>query len=143
MNKKPIGRFWDWSLRLDEVIKLYRDSEAQYGKTDCCCFVRDSVQATIDYNVMSDFAMNYKTARGALGELKRCANVTTPEELMDKMLGDRQSLTYAQKGDVVSAEIEGEDNAVGICFGRMSVFMHIKRGLISIPTLDCHASWRI
>ena len=136
-------RLHNWEERLSKVLFSYRKTKGEYGKTDCCCFVRDTVFAITDRNVLSELPMRYTDSLSALREFVKYGGVKTPEELMDKFLGKRQPLTYAQRGDIMSIKVEEDDNALGVCLGRDSVFMNVDSGLVRFPTNECVASWRV
>ena len=137
-----IKRNIDWPEKLTEVVREYRSREFIYAKSDCCCFVTDCIKAMTGWNFMHGFKMRYKTERGALGELARCAKVKTVEELAATRLGEEVSILKAQRGDVVSASNDGMQ-ALGIVVGRVALFMHVDLGLIEVNVENCYKAWRV
>ena len=132
-----------WHVTLLDVIVAYETREAKYGTSDCCCFVRDCVEAMTGEDILIGFPMKYSSAAGALKELVKFGKVKTPEALMDTRMNETCELTYARRGDIISREVKGDDAALGICVGRDSLFMHITRGLVRVPTLTCSRAWKV
>ena len=128
----------DWAERLAEFLELKHQFD--WATCNCVLFSADAVkvQTGIDY---AKAYRSIKTKRGMLAKLGReyegdVAKAATA------MLDEPINVRLAKRGDVVAALIGGE-NVLGICIGKMSVFISENEGLIHIHTAKCVNAWAI
>lgn len=142
----------NWRGLLNEYIEQHRETIFDHNiekGLDCCRWVGGAkfVVTGVQYKALK--GAKYKTAAGAFSYLQRLG-AGTVEELADKILGDRQPISFAAAGDVVLANLEklnlsgGEEQTtgltLGICNGAVSYFM-TDNGPISVPTLTLEACY--
>jgi len=108
-----------------------------WGECDCCLFAAGVVKAMTGKDYASEFRGKYKSARGALGALKRYGKGDL-EKTMDSKLPRTSS---PGRGDVVMTIVNGMQ-ALGICVGRACAFKS-PDGLSFIDTSDITAAWAV
>ncbi len=106
----------DWPERMVAAIDAARSQPFVWGESDCCLFAADVVLAMTGEDYAKAFRGKYKSARGALGALKRHGHGDI-EKTMDGMFERR----YPMRGDVVMAVIDNQQ-ALGICVGADAAF---------------------
>ena len=128
----------DWAECLAEFLN--QSHFFDWAKCNCVLFSADGVKAQtgIDY---AKAYRNIKTKRGMLTKLGREYDGDVAKAAT-AMLGDPINVRMAKRGDVVAALINGE-NVLGICIGKMSVFISENEGLIHIHTAKCINAWAI
>jgi len=89
----------------------------EYGVFDCWVFVADAVAAMVGVDIAAKHRGRYKSARGALGVMKR-SGAANMAELAAQYLTERPSCAHAQIGDVLAIPTDdGFGFALGILVG--------------------------
>lgn len=98
-------RFEDWPERLVEYIAARNEQRFTWGKgkQDCCSFAAGGVMAQTGVDLMADIS-DYATA----DEADAILATTSLEELTDARLPRREAPSFAQRGDVGLALLDGE-----------------------------------
>ena len=128
----------DWAEKLAEFLE--QTHEFSWVKCNCVLFSADAVKVQTG----KDYAKAYrgiKTKRGMLAKIGREYGGDV-SKAATAMLGEPINVRLAKRGDVVAAVIKGE-NVLGICTGKMAVFISEDEGLIHIHTAKCINAWAI
>lgn len=143
-----MARFEDWPKRLEQYFAARRAMPFTYGENDCCQFARGAAVAITGHDPMAVVG-RYKTAARAKALQDRLG--ASLEEAVESVLGGfgyaAVSPYYAQRGDIVLAEVpseEGTMQATGIVdfSGTHALFVG-KDGLYSLPVGRCLQAWRV
>ncbi len=131
-------RFENWAEKLSEFLD--KPHSFDWISRNCVFFTADAVcvQTGVDY--AADYR-RIKTKKAMFARLKREYNGDLGTAAKAK-LGKPINVTMAKRGDVVQCPIKGI-NSLGICIGKMSVFISENEGLIYIYTLRCKRAWAI
>lgn len=145
-----------WQDALHDLIVRRRAIPMEWGKHDCCLWVADAVLAMTGFDPAEHYRGTYSSPQGALRRLVAQDAVGSPEELADKVFGERLPIALARVGDVVAADLtalglaEPDEptlgKAMGICYGRSSLFVgsdETAHGLITLRTLDLEWCYRV
>jgi hypothetical protein len=102
----------DWRRRLGEYVDGVRTTPYALGSQDCWLFVAGAVEAMTGRDHATPHRGKYKTARGALGVMKRAgaANMAA----FAGLFLEEQTPIYAQIGDVMAIPT---DDAFGFSLG--------------------------
>lgn len=132
----------EWIARLNALKEARSVTPFEFGDFDCALWAAEGRAIRTGDDLGAPYRGTYKTAKGALRQLKRLDGVSSPVELADKRLGARLNVALARFGDVVAADpslldAEGASMgpALGLCFGAGSYFA-CAAGLIRLPTLS-------
>lgn len=87
---------------LMKVIKDYQDTPFEWGKSDCCMFVADCVNAQMGVDPAENHRGKYSTEIGAKRALAKYGSI---EDVLDKLF-TRIDYNLAKRGDVVMYESE-------------------------------------
>lgn len=149
-------RLDNWQDSLYELIEERRRAPMVWGQHDCALWISDCVLAMTGFDPAEHYRGTYSTAKGAWRRLVEQDNVTSPEELADKVFGERLPIALARVGDVVVADMArlglADPDApvlgrtLGICYGRSSLFVgsdEERHGLITLRTLDLEWCYRV
>lgn len=137
-------RLDDWPSLLADEIKAASGRPFLWGGHegghDCALFAADCCRAITGVDPLAHVRGQYSTNIGAAFVLHHlgCADVA---ELADQVIGPRERIELAQRGDWVLAP-EDEDRALGVCAGQRSLFA-APHGLTARLTLDCASCWKI
>ena len=134
-------RYYDWPERLHDVIRAAKKAEFKWGKNDCALFACDCILAMTGIDHAKKFRGKYSTRKGAATALKKIESVDDIAELADKYLGERISLSHAQRGDIVLIAVE-DDNALGVIAGNHAVFL-APQGILTRLLSKCVCAWKV
>ena len=131
-------RFENWAEKLSEFLN--KPHSFDWISRNCVFFTADAVYVQTGVDYAADYR-HIKTKRGMFAKLLReykgdVAKATTAK------LGQSINVTMAKRGDVVQCPINGI-NSLGVCIGKMSIFISENDGLIYIHTLRCKRAWAI
>lgn len=148
-----MNRLSNWQSNLTELIESRKASAFEWGQFDCTqfAFLAISMSTGIDHSL--DYFGNYTTPGGALKLLRKIDKVATPGELMDKILGERRTIAFARRGDIVAVnagkagldvphDIDVFGPVLGVCYGATSWFVG-ENGLIQAPTNELDFCWNV
>lgn len=102
-----------WRGRLAQYISDLRGEPFAYGSQDCWLFVAGAVEAMTGIDHAKAHRSKYKTAKGALGIVKR-AGADSIADFAGLYLEEYEAPIFAQIGDVVAIPT---DNAFGYSLG--------------------------
>lgn len=139
-----------WLSSLETHINSHKQTTFAWGSHDCCTFAADSVMKSTGVDLMSQFRGKYSTEDGARLMLSDLAGTTdaTVEDAMDILTASHEflvklpSVTFAQRGDVVSLLLNGQIT-LGV------VGMNGKHGwftgdhLVRVPVTSCSRAWGV
>lgn len=103
----------DWRKRLGEYVAGLRAEPYAFGRQDCWLFVAGAVKAMTGIDHAEPHRGRYKTARGALGVMKR-AGAPNMADFAGLYLGEPIHPVEAQIGDVMAFPT---DDAFGFSLG--------------------------
>lgn len=106
-------RMEDWRRRLGEYVNDARTTPYAFGRQDCWLFVAGAVAAMTGIDHAKPHRGRYKTARGALGIVKR-AGASNMADFAGLFLEEHESPVVAQIGDVMAIPT---DDAFGFSLG--------------------------
>lgn len=124
-----------WRPAFDSFIRAAAGRPFVWGKFDCCLFPADALLIMTGKDPAADFRGRYRSASGALKQMKKHAKAHGYEAGMaglgDQIFGDlglqRIGALYAQLGDVMCLDFPDLDPAFGgagaICLGREVAIM--------------------
>ncbi len=116
----------DWRKRLGQYVNRIRTTPYAFGSQDCWLFVAGAVEAMTGVDHAAPHRGRYKTARGALGVMKR-AGAADMAEFARLFLEEHDAPVFAQIGDVVAIPT---DDAFGFSLG----ILNGERVLVVTPT---------
>ncbi len=130
----------DWPERLLAFVESRRETPFAWGGNDCALFIADAALAMTDHDFAAPFRGRYKTARGAIKELRRNGF----EDLagyLTQALGEPIAPTLARRGDVVMFEaVDG--SALGVVLGQQAAAAG-PEGVTWIPGPRWQQAWRV
>lgn len=130
----------DWSNRFTALIMQHQRMPFAWGVQDCCQFGRKGIIAVRGKDPAKRWKLRpYKTARGALGQLKRLGGI---EQLPARAGLEEIALTYAQRGDLILGEVKPGELSFGICTGYTTAYAG-EKGLAYHPTISAMRAWRV
>jgi hypothetical protein len=128
-----------WGEALMTTVDRYRSASHEWGRSDCCQFAADCIQAMTGYDLRENFA-RYNSEATARAILIAHGGI---EGLATSVLGAPKSVARAQVGDLVGFGME-QGEALAICLGLLSVTMSDRAGaLVYLPTLEGVAAWSV
>lgn len=137
----PFVRLPDWPARYAAYLQARHAMPFQWGVHDCCQFSRGNIVALTGRDPAATWRLRpYKTARGALGQLRRLGGI---EALPAKAGLVEITLAYAGRGDLALGEDPDDGELVlGVVTGARTAFP-TRIGLVFSPTLSCKRAWRV
>ena len=149
---KKIERRPDWPECLAETVRAARGRPFQWGRHDCALFACDCIAAMTGVDPAARFRGRYKTARGAVGALKRygssaegfgpqAGGVRSLEELATRVLGVPIRPEMARRGDIVSFDT-ALGPVLGVSLGSRAAFTG-PEGLTFVPVSATRQAWRV
>lgn len=106
-----------WRVALFDYVRDHRSEPYELGTHDCWIFVAGAIQAMVGVDIAAKHRGRYKTAKGALGVMKR-SGAADMAELASQYLEERSSPAFAQIGDVLAIPTDDEFGyALGILVG--------------------------
>lgn len=125
-----MNRVYDWETHFYNTISNWRDTKFEWGKSDCCIFVNDCLNAIYGINWRIDFG-RYATRKGALWQLKK-KNIDGWAGLAEYYGGKPIDVNFVQRGNVVMY-----DNCMGINDGENNFFLlEDSVGLKPLPVIE-------
>ena len=116
----------DWRKRLGDYVAGLRTRPYAFGSQDCWLFVAGAVKAMTGTDYAKPHRGRYKTARGALGIVKR-ARASNMAEFAALFLDEHDAPVFAQIGDVMAIPTK---DAFGFSLG----ILNGERILVVTPT---------
>ena len=148
-----MNRHANWQERLSDLIRARTGKEFAWGAGDCTQFAFDAIKAVTDQDPLAEVRTRYKTAAGAVKTLRKLG-AQTCEELIARYCGERKTIAFARKGDVVVVDnpeaigLDVEHGAeafgpiIGVCYGQFSYFT-APYGLVRVETLRCDGCYHV
>lgn len=129
-------------MQLSEWLISCQQKPFKWGQWDCAIFVSEWLTSQGYADFTENYKNRYKSPKGAATYLQKTWNTTKLENVVDQLLGQRKSITFAKAGDVVCKTLSNDalGKSLGICNGSVSWFLS-DDGLVQIPTLECDWSW--
>ena len=127
----------DWETALGAVLDDYADRPFEWGKSDCCLFVADIVQAMTGVDPAAAYRGRYSNETGARLALRRYGK-TTLAATFDEAFGASVEPARAHRGDIIQID----ELTVGVCMGAFGYFVG-DTGLVRRPYADFARAWVI
>lgn len=134
-----------WEGRLASLIDKARDTSFEWGKHDCALFAADGVQALTGFDPASPYRGRYRSEKEAGKILSKVGGLIGLMETVAESQGWRSvEPLFAQRGDVVMAEVDGL-MPLGVCTGSHFAFLMEPKGLVELDVMDKRVlmAWRI
>ena len=125
-----------WEQRLSEYLNSQEQSAFEWGVNDCCNFAAACAEAVTGVGFGSLYPCG--SAADAALILKRNGGV---EGIADNHY-KRQSISFAQRGDIVAAQVSKHGLSLGICRGIDAVFKSLD-GLVLVNMSVVKIAWRV
>jgi hypothetical protein len=93
----------NWPELLDEYLREAQRMPFAWGRQDCCTLAADWVRLIRGVDPMAAWRGQYRTAAGAVRAIEAGGGLAS---MVSSVLGDPIPVTFAQRGDVVLAELE-------------------------------------
>lgn len=128
---------------LDKYLQLVATRSFDWGQFNCCHFADGWLQCARGKSVMVGFPET-PTSKSAL-RLVRSIGQDLPGFLKTILKAPSVSPKLARNGDIVALppDAEGVVGSVGICAGRLSVFLANDGRLVMSPTLSTLCAWHL
>lgn len=130
----------DWPVRLIEVVRAAERKPFAWGGHDCALFAADAVLAMTDTDFAAPFRGRYKTALGALRELRR-NGADDLAAYATQVLGAPIATAQAMRGDVVLFAAE-EGEALAVVVG-LEAAAAGPQGITWVPRALWLKAWRV
>jgi len=108
----------DWPERLDAYVRRIARVPFAYGSHDCCTVAFDWVKECTGVDPMAGWRGGYRTATGARRLMDDFGGL---EAMVRSQMGEPIPWTFAQRGDVVMADLE-LGQTMGVVLGVNAVF---------------------
>jgi hypothetical protein len=131
-------RFENWPEVLDAEVKACLTRPFEWGSHDCALMAADIVKAMTGEDLMADMRGKYTNATGARRVIHKLGGL---EAAITARLGEPKPLGFAQRGDVVLAEL-ALGPTVGVCMGINSAFPGVE-GAQFVATALCDKAWEV
>ncbi len=118
-----------------QVIHKYAGKRFEYGRSDCCLFVGEMIEAATGVNPMIGFA--YKNKSQATALIKQHGDI---EAAITSALGKQIDVDKAVDGDVVTIDTRLGATAAIIYDGR--IVARTPTGLMNYPKSWASKAWR-
>lgn len=128
-----------WEIRLAEYLRDVRAGKVVFSRFQCHQLAAGAVHVVTDVRpVFVDVSME------SVHDLIAVLTERSLESRVSDVLGPASSIVWAQRGDIVLAEV-GTVHALGVCFGLHSFFLSTYPGrlLEALPTARCLKVWRL
>jgi hypothetical protein len=137
-------RFPDWPQRLDELMVAARERAFAYGDFDCVLFAAgDAVKAITGEDPALLYRGTYHDEAGAAAIIAKAGGL---EALVSAHFGVPKHPAYAQRGDLVLAQLalpgQREGECLGVCTGHYSAFASLK-GVFLAKRAALRLAWGI
>lgn len=127
-----------WEQKLAEYLRDCHSGKVSLSRYDCAKFAALWVAIATGRPVTHPFLKDNVTCSDSLSMLSQ----KTLESCVSEVLPNTVSISQVMRGDIVLRRQDGL-SALGICDGENSYFLHEKRGLSPLPTLQCDVAWSI
>ncbi|HYE70605.1 MAG TPA: hypothetical protein VD932_03680 [Aquabacterium sp.] len=121
-----------------DEIAAWRAKEFEWGRTDCCQFVRRVTEVISG----KDYGAQFPAYESEFGAARLIAEYGGLEQLLCAAFGESRPALLAQRGDVVLCDF-GRGPQPSICLGAVCVAPAEAGGLESRPLASALASWKI
>lgn len=131
-----MARLWDWSERLEEVVRAHRACAFAWGQADCLMFAGRCVEAVRGDNPAEQFRGTYDDEKGAAKVLLKLGARNAPDVLAGMF--PQKAMGEASRGDLaVLREPTAEDpfGAIGVVLGAV-IAGYGPDGLHLLPLTD-------
>ena len=134
-------RFEDWPVRLSAFLEASIDKPFVWGECDCMIFCADAILEMTGLDKAYDVRGTYDTKEEA-DEIIAVYGENV-EALLDDRLGERKSVKFCHRGDIVTYDYQGTICA-GVVddTGKRAAFM-TETGLTRIPLKLCRTAWTV
>lgn len=133
------GRRPDWRTRLHNELAASMTRPFEWGMNDCALFAMRCVEAMTGDNPAAPYAGAYKTARGAMGVIRRAGHTDLVEFAAAHFAAIHPS--KANVGDVAAVQTE-RGPALGV-FGGSRIHVMRHDGLGTVPRNAAISAYRI
>lgn len=130
-----------WDTALTQELQAAANLPFEWGVHDCVSFPMAVIAKITGVDHMKTWRGTYKTAKGALGAIKRKTKGRGLEAVADEIFERLSTTLLAQRGDLVVTDLEF-GATFGICAGRRCAFIG-PNGLVFIPLARMRAAWRV
>lgn len=137
-----MSRCNNWPAKLNLFIEEKRNQPFDWSQNNCAFFAADWVAILTGADLASDFRESITCAKDAVKLLRR-ENGLVPiaEKAFARWNWPEISVTYAQRGDVVTTETR-HGPALGVFLGNCGAFAG-PHGVQFLPTSNLTRAWRI
>lgn len=129
----------DWRTRLNAELDASARRPFEWGSNDCALFAMRCVEAMTGRNPAAPYAGKYKTARGAMGVIRRAGHDSLVGFAAAHFLAIHPSA--ANVGDVAAVQTE-RGPALGI-FGSDRIHTMGASGMGTVPRGDAIAAFKV
>jgi len=136
MMQRPPG----WEHRLQQCVADTAALPFCYGQHDCAQFAARAIAAVTGEPVAAPLLARYRSQTGARRLVNKHGGL---DKLASTVLGAPVAATYARRGDIVYQATDDGMGALGVCLGRVSVFLSADGGQVRIDTLHAACAWRV
>ncbi|MBZ9985661.1 hypothetical protein LB572_00975 [Mesorhizobium sp. BH1-1-5] len=134
-----LTRLPDWDRRLARVVNRHISLPGEWGVADCLLTFADAVEAVTGTDPAASIRGSYKTARGALGLIKR-KGFDDVEAVLASLFPPVGRL-LAQRGDGGIVERDGMLAAGFICDRGFA--MKVETGLLFLPQTEIKSAFKV
>lgn len=131
-----MNRLQNWPEALHAYVDACRPKPLDYGTHDCATFAAAAVQIVTGEDVLG--GLMWSGEKGALRQLEVEGGL---EAAVTSRLGEPIPIEYAQRGDVVLAEMRGR-YVLGVCLGDVCAGPGIEQ-LEFYPTIRALKAWGV
>ncbi len=131
-------RVTGWPTLLVDHFKSWSEVQFEWGKTDCCQFVRSTAEVLTG----RDFGSIFPTYESEFGAARVLAEYGGMQALLTAAFGEPKTVAFAQRGDVVMCDF-GRGLQPSICDGIYCLAPSETGGITARPTLSGIAAWSI
>jgi hypothetical protein len=136
-----MSRIDHWRKALDAYVDAHRHKPFAWGTNDCWTFAGGLVEAITGDNVTKGYRGKHRTARGALGHMKR-AGADTVADFVAQRLEEIHPIN-AQIGDLMAIPTDDAfGHSVGICNGER-VLVLTQNGVDSWDRMTATRAFRV
>jgi len=132
-------RLPDWETRLIKFVE--GDIFYNWQTMNCALFAGFIVGELTGLNFTKEYLSELKKISSERRMFRYLRSIGGVESIADKHLGKRKPVSQAQRGDVVSCNLD-LGLSLGICVGGMSVFIS-RDGKVFVETDQCKNAWSV
>ena len=142
----------NWPQILADALNEVRETDFEWGKTDCLYWTNNVVEKMTGRNPIADYChklgiseieQHYKSSKGFKRLLKK-HKIKSFYDMVCNIYGQPIRATFAQRGDLVMLDMEETEqrHTLGICRGQDVVFKSLESTFL-VPLSSCSWAWRI